>query len=324
MKTICYIRGTFKAGELQKSPTGTSFNVLIDITSIAIVKSSEDAVVDGIFKADDKYTNLCLSKEKGDPYLLKLELGPLNSEYLKDKASVALELIHRVDVGNTGAEIRYPDDPFDRIWRPEPGHDNARASPMTNIVIANANKSLPPIQVLRTALTHPEQLQFLHDNLDTGFYEYELYLYFLELNEYVQTGQRLFKVEEIDIMAFGSKYRTLVLNFTANGALNLTMIKAANGSLLGPICNAYEILQIRPWIQGTNQEDKHAIFDVRNELLAYNPDNEVVVSWMGDPCLPLSWDGVFCESRDNSSTIRIFLSKIFKYHFLKVSQSCKS
>lgn len=71
------------------------------------MKSSEDAVVDGIFKADDKYTNLCLSKEKGDPYLLKLESGPLNSEYLKDKASVPLKLIDRVDVGNTGAEIRY-------------------------------------------------------------------------------------------------------------------------------------------------------------------------------------------------------------------------
>lgn len=160
--------------------------------------------------------------------------------------------------------IRYPDDPFDRIWRPKPGDDNnnATASSMTNIVIANASKSLPPIQVLRTALTHPEQLQFLHNNLDTGFYEYELYLYFLELNESVQVGQRVFdvyinnqKVEEVDILALGSRYRMLVLNFVANGALNLTMIKAANGSLFGPICNAYEILQIRPWIQGTNQED---------------------------------------------------------------------
>lgn len=133
---------------------------------------------------------------------------------------------------------------------------------MTNTVIVNASKALPPFQVLRTALTHPEQLQFLHNNLDTGFYEYELYLYFLELNESVQAGQRFFniyinnrKVEEFDIMAFGSRYRTLVLNFTANGALNLTMTKAANGSLFGPICNAYEILQIRPWIQGTTQED---------------------------------------------------------------------
>ncbi|KAK1383128.1 Nodulation receptor kinase [Heracleum sosnowskyi] len=307
---IYLLRGTFKAGELQKAPPGTSFDVLIDITSIAIVKSSEDAVVEGIFKANDKYTNLCLSKERGDPYLLKLELRPLNSEYLKEKPSIALKVIDRVDVGSTGAEIRYPDDLFDRIWRPEPGDNNVTASPMTNIAIVNASRALPPIQVLRTALTHPEQLQFLHNNLDTGFYEYELYLYFLELNESVQAGQRLFniyinghKVAEMDIMAFGSRYRMLVLNFTANGALNLTMIKAANGSQLGPICNAYEILQIRPWIQGTNQEDKDAIFNVRNELLAFNPNNKVVVSWMGDPCLPLPWDGLFCESRDNSSAI---------------------
>lgn len=46
-----------------------------------------------------------------------------------------------------------------------------------------------------------------------------------------------------------------------------------------------------------------ASFNVRNELLAYNPNNKVVVSWMGDPCLPLPWDGLFCESRDNSSVI---------------------
>ncbi|KAL8125094.1 nodulation receptor kinase-like isoform X2 [Apium graveolens] len=304
------LRGTFRAGELQKSPPGTIFDVLIGITSIAIVKSSEDAVVEGLFRANDNYMNLCLSEERGDPYLLKLELRPLDSVYLKEKPSVALRVIDRVDVGNTGAEIRYPDDPFDRIWRPEASDDNVTASPMTNIVTVNASKALPPIKVLRTALTHPEQLQFLHNNLDTGFYEYELYLYFLELNESVQTGQRLFNiyinnrmVEEFDIMASGSRFRTLVLNFTANGALNLTMIKAANGSLLGPICNAYEILQIRAWIQGTNQEDKDAIFNVRNELLVYNPNNKVVVSWMGDPCLPLPWDGLFCESRENSSAI---------------------
>lgn len=102
------LRGTFKAGELQKSPPGTSFGVLIGITSIAIVKSSEDAVVEGIFRANDKYINLCLSKERGDPYLLKLELRPLNSEYLREKPSVALKVIDRVDVGSTGAEIRYP------------------------------------------------------------------------------------------------------------------------------------------------------------------------------------------------------------------------
>lgn len=70
------------------------------------MKSSEDVVVEGIFKANDIYMNLCLSKERGDPYLLKLELRPL-SGYVKEKASVALKVTDRVDVGSIGADIRY-------------------------------------------------------------------------------------------------------------------------------------------------------------------------------------------------------------------------
>lgn len=71
------------------------------------MKSSDDAVVEGVFKATNDYMNFCLSKELGDPYLSKLELRPLNSEYLKEKASVVLKLVDRVDVGSTGVEIRY-------------------------------------------------------------------------------------------------------------------------------------------------------------------------------------------------------------------------
>lgn len=133
---------------------------------------------------------------------------------------------------------------------------------MANMTISNTSTILPPIQVLQTALTHPERLQFLHNNFDTGFYEYDLYLYFLELNDSVQAGQRVFDIyinnekrQEIDILGVGSRHRTVVLNFVANGTLNLTMIKTTNGSQLGPICNAYEILQVHPSVQGTAQED---------------------------------------------------------------------
>lgn len=55
-------------------------------------------------------------------------------------------------------------------------------------------------------------------------------------------------------MSVGSNYRAVDLNFEANRVLNLTLIKT-NGSQLGPICNAYEILQVRPQLQGTTQED---------------------------------------------------------------------
>lgn len=101
------IRGKFTAGKLQRRPPGTSFEFLIGVTSIALVNSSDDAVVEGVFKATNESTNFCLSKEQGDPYLSRLELRPLHSEYLKEKASSVLKLVDRVDVGSTEAEIRY-------------------------------------------------------------------------------------------------------------------------------------------------------------------------------------------------------------------------
>lgn len=132
---------------------------------------------------------------------------------------------------------------------------------MSDMVISNSSAILPPIQVLQTALTHPERLQFLH-NFDAGFYEYELYLHFLELNDSVKAGNRVFNIyinnekkQEIDILGSGSRSRTVVLNFVANKTLNLTMTKVTNGSQLGPICNAYEIFQVRSLVQDTAQED---------------------------------------------------------------------
>lgn len=129
---------------------------------------------------------------------------------------------------------------------------NYISSSTANFNITDANSILPPLQVLQTAVTHPERLEFQYENLDSGTYNYNLYLYFLELSDTVQAGQRVFDVyinsekrQEVDILASGSRYFTVVLNFTTNGVLNLTLVKASN-SQLGPICNAYEIFQAYP------------------------------------------------------------------------------
>lgn len=118
--------------------------------------------------------------------------------------------------------------------------------------------------MLQTAVTHPERLEFFHHYLDTGDYNYYVYLYFLEVNDTVhQTGQRVFDIyindvkqrENFDVLANGSNYKEVFLKVTANGFLNLTFVKVFNGSVLGPICNAYEIFQVHPWVQESNQKD---------------------------------------------------------------------
>lgn len=46
-----------------------------------------------------------------------------------------------------------------------------------------------------------------------------------------------------------------------------------------------------------------AIMDVKNELVTRNSDNELLRSWSGDPCLPISWPGLFCQLLNGSSII---------------------
>lgn len=235
-------------------PPDNFFNVSIGATEIEQVNSVHKPTVEGVFIATSNYTNFCILKGKGEAYLSKLELRPSHPDYLKGDPSSVLKLIDRVDAGNTGAEIRYPFDQYDRIWRLDV-HPDLTANYIsfnTSVNYTDVNSILAPIQVLQTALTHPERLEFQYENLDPGIYDHSLYLHLLELNDSVKPGQRVFDVyinnekrPEVDILASGSRYSTVVLNFTTNGVLNLTLVKAST-SQLGPICNAYEILQYYP------------------------------------------------------------------------------
>lgn len=68
---------------------------------------------------------------------------------------------------------------------------------------------------------------------------------------YINNEKRL----EVDILATGSRYLDVVLNFKANRVVNLTMIKASNRSQLGPICNGYEILKTISQVKETAKEE---------------------------------------------------------------------
>lgn len=158
--------------------------------------------------------------------------------------------------------FRFPVDQNDRIWKAT--STPSYAVPLSfNVSDVDLNgKVTPPRQVLQTALTHPERLEFVHNGLETDDYEYSVLLYFLELNNTLKAGQRVFdiylnseiKKERFDVSEGGSKYSYITLNISANGSLNITLAKAS-GSKFGPLLNAYEILQARPWIDETDQTD---------------------------------------------------------------------
>lgn len=101
------IRGTFLFGDSVKS-LGSSFDVLIGLTSITQVNSSEDLKVEGIFRATNQHIDFCLMQDRGNPYISQLELRPLDDlDYLRENSTTVLKLVSRIDAGNTGDGIRY-------------------------------------------------------------------------------------------------------------------------------------------------------------------------------------------------------------------------
>ncbi|CAI9110561.1 OLC1v1010612C1 [Oldenlandia corymbosa var. corymbosa] len=308
------VRATFLSGDQEKNPALSVFNVSIDATVIAQVNSDDSKIeVEGIFRATRDYVNFCLLKVQGAPHISKLELRPLTTDYLDRVPSSALNLIKRVDAGNKG-DVRYPVDEYDRIWAADTYADptvNFISSHNINITSSSYNNiSFPPNQVLQTALTHPEKLQFLYDQLDPVYYRYDIILYFLELNESVKARERVFDIyinsinkSQVDIVGSGSSVLVVALNVTANGKLDLTMVKSPNGSKLGPILSAFEIMRAHPLNQETSQEEVGIMMDVKNELLEHNQDNEFLLSWSGDPCLPISWPGLVCQQVNGTSLV---------------------
>ncbi|KAJ8769391.1 hypothetical protein K2173_002595 [Erythroxylum novogranatense] len=305
------IRGTFLSSDSVRTSV-SSFDVLIGVTPIDAVNSSKEVeVVEGIFRATEQNIDFCLAYDKGDPYISQLELRPLNnSKYFQGNATTVLHLIARIDVGNNGADIRYPVDEFDRIWTsPDPETLPPSASVLSTPLYIPDRPV--PSQVLQTALYHPDRLEFQHNDLDTQEYNYVVFLYFYELNASVQKGQRVFdiyinneiKLDRFDILANGSKYIEVPLNVAATGSLNLTLARLRNVSDFGPILNAYEILQVKTWVQGTNQRDVEVINNVADELLEHNKEIKMSKLWFGDPCLPTSWEGLTCNNINGSSVI---------------------
>ncbi|KAM7276819.1 hypothetical protein ACFE04_018685 [Oxalis oulophora] len=304
------IRGTFLLDDSPSEHSDSEFDVSVGVIVIAQVNSSSDLAVEGIFRARNNHIDFCLVHKKGDPYISKVELRPLNGlRYLNNKTSNVLKLVNRINAGGT-EEIRYPDDPQDRIWKQTTNPD-AQTISNSSAQVHNASSTVP-LSVLRTGFIHSSRLEFTKINLGSRIHNYTVKLYFLELNSTVTKGQRVFdiyinnvkQVENFDILASGSNYQELSFTIPANGYLNLTLAKVTSRSNLGPICNGYEILQEHSSKQQTNSNDG----EIKEELLISNKENMVLESWSGDPCLPNQWQGLSCDTTNGSWVVTKFVS----------------
>eukprot|EP00268_Persea_americana_P008309 TRINITY_DN1320_c0_g1_i4.p1 TRINITY_DN1320_c0_g1~~TRINITY_DN1320_c0_g1_i4.p1 ORF type:complete len:763 (-),score=72.77 TRINITY_DN1320_c0_g1_i4:218-2506(-) len=272
-------------------------------------RSTVPFVREMIIMAKMNYMSVCLvNTGLGIPFISAIELRPLNnSMYKVVNETHSLERWDQYDFGrprynntDVNAGIRYPDDPYDLLWRP---FDNINWSPFnTSFRVTNPNVAFhPPSKVMMTAVRPAAQSEALYyfwpvDDLSLQF---QVYMHFAELEQLEASQKREFTICCGDNLCYNSVVSPEYLVTTTveppqplTGQSQYTCtFKQTLKSNLPPIVNAVEVFVIRQYkVTPTRDQDVEAILDIKSSY-------QLKRNWVGDPCVPksYSWEGLACN-----------------------------
>ncbi|KAJ3701805.1 hypothetical protein LUZ61_005510 [Rhynchospora tenuis] len=240
-----------------------------------------------------------------------------DSIYTLANASQSLDLYERVYMGPYA--VRYPSDPYDRVWQPwGPAPGWVTISTKKSIVNYKDDEFEAPSAALQFAEMPANKSRELNFNFGDGHTttEYFFIFYFSELVDLSGSNQsRIFSIYlSTDTVPWAEPFsppylRGLYLHangfFTGHTSYNFSL-QATDNSTLPPILNAIEVYtRLVPTEATTNLSDVRAITAIKNQY-------GVKKNWMGDPCSPAkyAWYGLTCGSRGNDpeNIIKVDLS----------------
>ncbi|KAL0889921.1 hypothetical protein Bca101_013904 [Brassica carinata] len=304
------IRATFvyRNYDSQNQPPAFRVSLGRSITSTVDLRINDPWIEELVWPVNNKDSlSLCLLavKGRGIPVISSLEVRPLplgayrNS--LEGSPNVILRRSYRINSGYTNGTIRYPSDPFDRIWDPDqrftPFHTSWNFNRLTRLSSFNITE-IPPDTVLQTArvLARKDRLSYIL-SLDT-LGDYYIILYFAGIFSLSPSFSVTInnEVKQSDYTVTSSEASTLHFYQKRISKLNITFEKIK----FNPQVNAlevYEILQVPPEASSTTVSALKVIEQFTGQDLR----------WQDDPCTPLPWNHIECE---RSRVTSLFLSKI--------------
>ncbi|KAJ7528777.1 hypothetical protein O6H91_15G019400 [Diphasiastrum complanatum] len=268
-----------------------------------------------LFSGNSTSVSVCTARISPavNPFISSLELRPLTTSMynIVQSHNLALRTESRYDIGsNASTVIRFPYDPYDRIWESDYGLKTTYLTLSTrNPVINGRTGDIPPSFVMQTAKTTIDATtlmyyQFLLPQVKQSYY---IALYFAEIQSLGANETRIFDIyyynnllssnlyySSLDVasLALGS-FATVEIyanNSILLGTLNFSFVPGQH-STLGPILNAAEVLSVLDNLtSGTYYEDVSALVYIQT---LFN-----LLDWSGDPCLPIgyNWDWVECDT----------------------------
>ncbi|XP_022944529.1 probable LRR receptor-like serine/threonine-protein kinase At1g67720 isoform X1 [Cucurbita moschata] len=328
-RTRYLLRATFLYGNFDNNNVYPKFDISLGAThwtTIVISDANTIKVREIIFLASTPTVSVCLSNATtGQPFISTLELRQFNGSiyYTEFEDQFYLSVSARINFGaDSEAPVRYPDDPFDRIWE----SDSVRKANYLVDVAAGTEKvstkmpidvnrdERPPQKVMQTAVVGRNGSLTYRLNLD-GFPGFGwAFTYFAEIEDLGPTDTRKFRlvlpgmpeiskaVVNIEENAQG-KYRLYepgFTNITFPFVLSFRFGKTSD-SVLGPLLNAMEINKYLEKSDGSL--DGAVVASVISKLSSSDLDEG------GDPCMPVPWSWLQCNSDPQPRIVKILLSK---------------
>ncbi|KAJ1438657.1 Malectin-like carbohydrate-binding domain [Sesbania bispinosa] len=308
-------RASFFYGNYDNKFSPPIFDLQFDGNYWATVNTSSYYYVDyeAIYVTKENFTSICVAQTKPNnlPFISTLEVRSLDPTlYSHVDPNHALILQWRYALGGNET-IRYPDDIFDRIWRPAYGILLDEVKSEVPSIDTSTAEDHPPEPALQNAIVASSTRQYLQliNRLPTKELPIYINTYFSEVMQSA-FGKRSIQMY-IDNKPFsspivpplGSVKQVYITNVTAS-ASTLFTLQATDTSTLPPLINAIEVYTLSDALTaGTDSRDVEGLLQLK---LAF----EVLVEWSGDPCLPYpyNWDWIRCTTDVRPRVIALYLS----------------
>ncbi|KAJ0519221.1 putative protein kinase RLK-Pelle-LRR-I-1 family [Helianthus annuus] len=243
--------------------------------------------------------SVCLSNATtGQPFISTLELRPFNgSIYLTPfENQFFLGVSARINFGAENEDpIRYPDDPFDRIWESDlvkkanylvdvaAGTDRIS----TNLPIDTRKDEQPPEKVMQTAVVGRNGTLTYRMNLD-GFPGYGwAYTYFAEIEDLDPTETRKFRL----VLPGAPELTKAVVNIQENAQGTHRLYEPGFENISLPLVLSFKF----------GKTSGGCEFSIGLQVVGWAQEG-------GDPCLPVAVSWVECSSDSEPKIISVKLS----------------
>lgn len=265
------------------------------VTSTINLASDDPRIEEFVWPIIKDTILFCLHQipDGGSPVISSLEIRPLPQGAYRNGTGVSpnklLRKIYRINSGYTNGSIRYPSDPYDRIWDADEDYAPFHVSSGFNLLVSFSSSNIqesPPAAVLQTARVLARRDVMTYNFPVDTLGDYHIVLYFAGILPVSPTFEVLINgdIAESNYTVRSSEAGALYFTWRGIKSLNIT-IKSISFYPQVNALEVYEILDIPPETSSTTV----------SALQVIEQSTGLDLGWQDDPCSPKSWDHVRCE-----------------------------